>query len=48
MRSSCNCCRNGTYERPGCFPSPRPPFGDPFGGCLRCGHPQSSHRRGWY
>ncbi len=50
MFGSCSCCRSGTYVRPGCIyiPNQRPPFGDPFGGCLRCRHPESSHRKGWY
>ena len=45
---------SGTYVRPGCigrpYPNPRPfpPIGDPFGGCVKCGHPESSHRRGCF
>ena len=53
MWGRCNCCMSGTYVRPGClrpYPNPRPfpPFDDPFGGCLRCHHPESSHRRGYF
>ena len=56
MRRSCYCCMSGTYVRPGCIPYPRsypnprpfPPFDDPFGGCLKCGHPKSSHIRGCF
>ena len=54
MWGRCDCCMYGTYVRAGCirrpYPNPRPfpPFDDPFGGCLKCGHPESSHRRGYF
>ena len=56
MRRSCYCCMSGTYipkrgyPRPNTrpYPNPFPPYGDPFGECERCGHPESSHRKDWY
>ncbi len=56
MWGRCDCCMYGTYESPGCIGYPRPhpnprPFlsiGGLFGGCVKCGHPESSHRRGCF
>ena len=44
MFGSCSCCRSGGFiGGSGCIRYP-----GRLGGCLRCGHPESCHRIGWY